>query len=693
MYYRLDQGGFGVDNETVPDISGNALDATLVFSGSNQAWGWPSPIETDAASREFWGYTNAGIYGFTGTSRITRASDASMQASPKDCTVGCWLRPMADIPFSGTFGLVSKQNSIGITMTSVLGTRIGGFCYDSNSSLFLVNDQSFLVTDHLEESFYVVIVRSGDALVIYVNGTFRGSTTVTSGLPTRFTGDPFYIHPGGSFYLNFRADEVEYHTRALSPTEILDSYEAALLDLVMRGECNIVTSARITGTSEPDPVAYPFRHNWDSQVVERLSWRSSVYKPTNGATELAPQRTAPRRTVEYSHLLMNEKLRRQYEARAFGGRTTWLQFEPDKVGVGALSAGVTSASFDTTLRDFEATHRAYVWEDDETYELVTLTSVTDTGIEWEEPLERNYTNAWIKPARVARLAPSNDMEQHTDTVGESSVIYAYREGDEPLSPRRLTPYASTLTYRGRDLWDLREWQGHNYVDPPKWEWGAERSELDNGTGQVATKQYRWGAPTLQPWSMMLDGRALIAKYLGWLYERAGQSSPFWMPTFKQDLRPLSRQGTQLLVEGNEYSNLYAASSTRLDLAFVYWDNTYTCRRIEDVAVTDDGDQLYLDASVPTFANLRWLCFLRRVILSSDEVELAWHTSDKMVVTFAVTDAPLDWEAGSPSMSPSPSPSTSLSLSSSPSPSPSVSPSGSASPSGSTSPSSSASPST
>lgn len=56
IYHRLDQGGFGVNGETVPDISGNSLDSQLIFTSTNQpAWGHASPIETDSASREFWG--------------------------------------------------------------------------------------------------------------------------------------------------------------------------------------------------------------------------------------------------------------------------------------------------------------------------------------------------------------------------------------------------------------------------------------------------------------------------------------------------------------------------------------------------------------------------------------------------------------------------------------------------------------
>jgi hypothetical protein len=168
------------------------------------------------------------------------------------------------------------------------------------------------------------------------------------------------------------------------------------------------------------------------------------------------------------------------------------------------------------------------------------------------------------------------------------------------------------------------------------------------------------------------------------------------------LKPLSAVSDELTVSGHEYTNLYAPADNRVDLAFVYFDNTVTTRRIESSIADGDNDVLTLDAAVPTFTNLRWLSFLRRVILSSDDLEIAWETDNVVRVAFAVTDAPLDWAVGSPSVSPSPSasgsrspspsPSVSLSRSPSSSQSPSSSTSLSISPSGSVSPSASASPS-
>lgn len=707
LYYRLDQLGLGLDGEAVTDLSGNGLHAVLTYAAmpfagpalpNQPAWGHSSPIETDAASREFWGWTNAfASYGLTGTSHISRASHALMAPSPKDFTVEQWLRPMDDISASGNFGMSYKEGTGGISeLVSGGGNRIGGFCIDTAATQYTVADPSFTLGSVIGQALLVVVVRSGDALALYINGTLRNVTTITSGLPTQFTSDPFHIQPPSLVYLNARHDEVAYYNYALSGARILAHYEAALNVLNMRGEANIRTTAVLSGTDDPDPIAYPSRHNWSEPVIERFRWRTSVFKPTNGATELTRQRSSLRRQVEYQHLLYDENLRRRFEARSFAGRTTLTQFEPDKVQVSSLSTGATAATFNAQYMDFEVGHQVLIYQTDDLYEHHVLTVVGDSGVEWDEPLTRDYTNPWLKPARVARLPLSQEMDAHTDTIGDASTIYEYLPEDEPLSPRRIIPFVATLTYRSREMFDLREWQGHNYSEIPTIEFTSDRSEMDSEIGVVSSKQYRWGSEQLQPYNMNLQGRQLIAKYLGWLYERSGSYNPFWMPTFRQDLKPLVRSGDELTVSGHEYTDLYAAADNRLDITFIYNDNTVINRRIESSEAVGDDDVLTLDSAVPTFTNLRWLCFNRRVILSSDDLEIAWETDNVVRVAFAVTDAPLDWAAGSPSVSPSPSASGSRSPSPSASGSTSLSPSASGSPSGSVSPtvspSSSASPS-
>jgi hypothetical protein len=700
LYYRLDMVGAAVNGDTIPDLSGNNLHGTLEFiqpGTTPEPYGYPSPIETDEGSREFRGF-NQGTFSSTRVARIGRASDSQIEPDG-DFALEGWLRLPNATGGSAAFGTIMQ---VMFGRTGSIFAYIDHFNFIAGCVIDTAGTGWLIVSPTPVEygvSYHTVIERLGNALILKINGVLQNFTTITSGLPNRMDAPgtflnasggiqqlpAFFVHPYQIAQMDARYDEIAFYNAALG-SRAAAHYEAALNTLELRGTCNIRTSVQLDGSDDPDPVAYPFRHNWSEPVIERLRWRTSLFKPENGSTEFARQRSALRRSVEYQHLLYNENLRRQFEARSFGGRKSLVQFEPDKVQVASLPAATTAVTFDTVHMDFEVGHYALIWQDDDTYEYKLLTAVDDSGVQWDGNLTRDYVNPWLKPARIARLPASQDMDAETDTIGNASTIYEYQLEDEPLNSRRITPFVETLTYRDREVFDLREWQGHDYSEIPKIEFAADRAELDFGTGVVSQKQYRWGAEQITPYNMNLQGRPLIAKYLGWLYRRAGMNTPFWMPTFRQDLEPLLGDTLDLTVRGHEYTQLYAPADNRIDLAFVYFDSTVIMRRIEAAVADGMNDLLTLDAAVPTFTNLRWLCFLRRVILSSDDLEIAWETDNVVQVAFAVRDAPLDWALGSPSVSPSPSPSLSLS------PSPSHSASGSVSPSGSASPSHSASPS-
>lgn len=699
-YWRLDEVGPATNGDTITDLSGNDHHATLCFADpSFTPYGQPSAIETDGDSRAL--YTFSDNLSHVGGRRCYAYNSDSALNLSNDFTVECWVKSNSDVVSASSFAFFGKRGRFMLTRTFNASASPANFHFTLRVSLS--DSNTYIVVAEVpinnNEWYYLVGGRLENAIYLRVNTTLAAITT-TPALPQASpSSSPLVLTPctppgnllqiGGLPFNDVHndciLDECAIYDYSLSEARVIAHYEAALNVLNMRGQCDVRTSAVLSGMDEGDPAEYSFRHNWVQPVVERFRWRTGVFRPVDGPVELTRQRSSLRRQVEYQHLLYSERLRRQFEARAFGGRTTLVQFEPDKVRVGDLSSSATSASFDTRYRDFEVGQRVLIYQDDDTYEFQTLTDVSDEGIEWSEGLSRDYLRPWIKPARVARLPREQSVEMQNDVIGDSSTIYEYQSEDEPFTPRRIIQFSPTLFHYGREVFDLSQWQGHDYSELPTIEYMSDRSELDDGVGVVSSKQYQSGADTTQPYNMNLHGRELIARYLGWLYYRAGQYEPFWMPTFKQDLHPLARSGNVLLVEGHEYSDYYSSAGNRGDLAFIYFDGSVVLRRIESFVSEDANDSLSLDSTTPTFTGLRWLSFLRRVVLSSDDVEIAWQTDETVRVAFAVVDAPMDIEVGSPSVSPSPSASTSTSTSPSASSSRSQSPSSSLSPSASISP--------
>lgn len=700
-WYRNDE----VSGTQMTDASINALHQTYQNLDGTVVLGQPTGVETVPTSFSVYGEQQI-------------ASIAVTPAGPFDSKVTFTWEVLVRPSAGGPARIIARHHAFANSI-SLLGGANLAFHFD-----LLIGGNNYRVSSPenvlLGSWYHIIAVRNGPTQFIMVNGAVVGQRTNLPPTDPIQEGSPDVIalHAAGQPFFG-NSEEYTFYNYALTPAQGTAIYEEIVASLNMQGRADIRFSAVLDGSVEPDPVAYPFRHNWSEPVVERLSWRTARLEPVDGVIDTTRHRSGLRRQVEYSHLLMDERLRRQFEARSFGGRKALIQFEPDKVQM-PVASGATSASFDTRYRDFEVGQYALFYESDVKYEHQLLTVVTDSGIEWADPLVNSYSGL-IKPARNARLQPQQTVELHTDTIGEASVIYDYLPEDEPLSPRRIKPWVPTLSYEDGEVFDLAVWRGHDWSELPEIEFTSARDVLDNGVGIVSDKQYPSGAEVVSPYRLLLDTRESIARYLGWLYARAGQHVAFWMPTFRQDLEPLAGEGTlSLRVSGHEYTDLYADSDSRRDLAFIYFDNTYTLRRITGATQSGNGDILTLDGLVPSFASLRWLSFLRRVTLASDDLELAWHTDSVVVAAFAVRDAPSGAEMASaspspsrspspsasvsPSVSPSQSPSASLSASVSPSRSPSASlspsasssrspsPSASQSPSGSLSPSSSTSPS-
>lgn len=630
LYYRLDQLGGGVDGESVPDLSGNGFDASLVFNGSNPPWGYLSPIETDASSREFWGYTNPVVYGFTGASHINRASDSAFEPSG-DFTVEAWIRPMDNIPFAGTFGLTAKQDSGGILMLFNGAVRLGGFCFDSAGTLFTVVDNSFAVPDYIGSSFHVVVERDGNALALYINGSLRNTTTITSGLPTRSTSSPFYIHPGGSFYLNDRFDEVAYYDYALGGARALVHYEAALA--ILNSSATITVRVPVTlDTDSIEPVEFPFTHNWadpisraERVITETLTYRTHFnrsepdYQQRVGARTHGPQRMveiAVTPTTAIGRARLQQLLWQPAGVYRLPIDTDWT------VLTAQANPSDMTLDCDTTMRDFETGSYVSVWanvQDVGTYQTFRITSVSDTQLGVTPAVGAAMpVGSPIMPARLACL-PDESLDFDAYTVDRETASLKFEVLATELSTRRVTAYTPVSTYLSTEVFSLDSARFEILEQSP---YQMLRRQL--GTGTLTGNDYYRAVDTMSPVTVpvrvLLTTRAQISEFYGWLEARQGRLTPVWVPSNENDLQLVAKlSSTSLRTIGYSTYNLHYG---RRDIQLTYADGSVVNRRITASVANGNGTEDITVASVPagTITKLSWL----RRCVAPDTFELRFH---------------------------------------------------------------------
>lgn len=576
----------------------------------------------------------------------------------------------------------------------------------------------------VDQSWYMcALVRNATVARLYVNadlgqGTERTDLT-TADVDYNVDGSDWFI--GRSFnttaFASTRTDEAIFLDYAVDQALVTLIYETALNALFLNGVSNVIPTAILRSDFESDPVSFPFRHNWSEPLVERLSFRSDISQSVTGVEEGNGLRITPRRELEFTQLLRNDRERRKLRALLWANQhRKWFipvrQYAEQLLT--PLSIGATTASISTQYKDYEVNlwigFRQYDGSGNvEHSEERLITSLAPLEF---EPLVNDYAayRSIVYPVRRALLPKSVNLHGFTNSVEEITINFRLLPEDEAIVPNRITPFTPTLKYRDVELFDGRIWQSNDWSENREYEVERDIQEIDFDNGLIGVESDTAGASETFSYRMVLNGHENIAAFLGWYYERMGALRYLWVPTMQRDFEILSVAGDELTVRDTNYSDAYVLAEPRRDLAFVYFDGTIITRRVLGFAGTTN-ETLTLDADVPTLTDLRCLSLLKYCRLDADQLELAWETDSKVVVAWRFRE-PLHTPEGegvsslspsasqSTSLSPSHSPSPSASLSLSPSPSSSISPSSSLSPSSSTSrsnspslsPSSSASPS-
>jgi hypothetical protein len=674
LFIRMDE----VTGTVMADSSSFATDGEFYLP----TFGMPSPIETDAGSHA--------IGGSVGKVLIADA-------------------PQADV--RGTFSLQvwgyntgePSQVSHLITRNGQIGLSGGNWiAIDNNNLRFNLNfggsDFELSYTFPVANRFYQGVgVRNGAVMSLYVDGVLVARRVDLPLTDIAVGGSPaWYFGSSGNqnLWLSVSTDEGVIFDTALSDVDVLAIYESAINQTLLNGFSNVIPTAVLYSDIPAAPVSFPFRHNWDTPLIERLTFKTNITRARTGVEEGGLVRVTPRRELELVQVIKNNDERKRLRAQLWAHQNAqW--FIPVRQDVellsAALTAGDTTVPVTTAYMDYEV--GSYIglrqladdgsithWE----YQLIT--AVTSTTVECE-PLTYDYRAnlSHVYPARVALLDKSIALKGHAAEVEEVTIVARLLAENESATPARITTWHPTIKYRDYEVFDPRVWQSNDWDELRDYSVERELDDIDFDDGVFSMDADTPGAAETFSYRMKLSTRAEIAALLGWFYERAGSGRYLWVPSMQRDYDVLGVSTTRLTVEGTNYTDNFAGAEARRDLAFVYNDLSMQFRRVTDFA--DEPETLTLDANVPTLSNLKFVSILKFCRLEADSLEIAWETNTKATLAWRFRELTHSPEGtGVSSLSPSHSASFSRSQSASQSPSPSVSPSHSASPSTSASPS-------
>lgn len=348
---------------------------------------------------------------------------------------------------------------------------------------------------------------------------------------------------------------------------------------------------------------------------ETLEWKTDLFESQNGTQTGIALRSAPRRSLMYtvpeSHWMKARAFNTQYGALdQLWAVPLWAEAQY----VGAIAASAASIAVPTATYDFRDASLAFIYQDEESFQLVDIATVGSDVLNLEESEIETaaYKSAWVMPARLGYVARGFDRQINghdvlTDVTFELDDNVAFSEGSAPAQFLSNDIYFDPIfTDNERTPHDLT----------------TRIDVTDNELGLVA-RRYPWTYNRIERNRRMIAAdHAETYAIRQWLSRRQGRLIPFWEPSFQDDVRVKSTGAITTTIQVRS-DNLGEWGLRRTHWGFCLDDGSWLARTVSSPTIIDpDTLQLTLNASLGVNASrIRHVSFLGLKRLAADRVEL------------------------------------------------------------------------
>lgn len=487
---------------------------------------------------------------------------------------------------------------------------------------------------------------------IFSLGALATDKTVTARIWSAFfyetTASSISMYNAGGFTEDL-SDELPYLFRKLEERDWVFSIDSD------SGPSIIAAKISITIDGVPYDVdftgmraqAWVFPHNWKDPVMETLEWKTAFNVTYDGTESRAALIDTARRTVEYS-LYLNSANAKRMENSSFGWQHK-VFLTPIHSYFSQLDQAATQGQqiiyLDTVDKGFYVGGYAVLYnETTGVSEPVSITDKTNTQLTLLSPLVYD----WSKYATVFVGAPGYiqgniPISWQTNNFAEGKVKFQLM----PAEVDSFTPSVSpTDLYRSEEVLTREpDWAGG-----VSWDMTYENGVIDSNTGVVFNFE-TWKRPKRSmSHSWMLKGLTDIRKFREFLYRRRGMAVSFWMPTWRNDFRSVTRSylsgSTQFEFYDDNFILMSAGKVERQHIQIELKNGITHRAKISSYAETSPGVvAITLNSGYPSSfesSDIKRASWLSRVRLDSDQIELEWVHARLVRVTIPIATAP-DYE--------------------------------------------------
>lgn len=361
-----------------------------------------------------------------------------------------------------------------------------------------------------------------------------------------------------------------------------------------------------------------------------LEWKTDVIRAKSKEQRIS-LREDPRMAWEYQYIL-NEQQFVRARLLARGQHVVLVPLWDNHQYVGAVTSGTTVLSVDTTQAYYA--EQLVVWENDSTFEVIDILSITDNSITLSSAVTDDYTAAIIMPVRECWFMQFLDAQRYLETYTQISAQFVTTDGQQISLPFEMTMYPITdaAVYLDCNV-ALSETVAESY--------GRESHEFDTETG-ILWKSDSINYPIrISTLNWFTNNKTALWELQTWLHGLRGRWKTFWLPSWNNDmilLADISINDDILAIEDIGYfenivEDRFAMITTKVG-------GRHYVRIIDSQKAVDGHDLIKVDPPMSvaiSVSDVEQISFLTMMRLSADRIEIRHESASTAIVSIPVME--------------------------------------------------------
>jgi len=369
---------------------------------------------------------------------------------------------------------------------------------------------------------------------------------------------------------------------------------------------------------------WPFPINWRDSLICADTFRTQIIVSRDKTEQRIAILDEPRRTFSFLVTVHAGKYRKLMQEMVQGAARDWWVRDPTTsvpVVSGVLSGG--NSITPVSIAPWMTVGRKVVLSVRDLSELFTISAV---GVDLT--FVETFTTDWPASTRVslaqnAWIEVGSQSDIFTDNVAEMKLTFEIVPGSGPVE---ILESALTV-FNDREVFLEKP----NWGNTPENVFNAFRESVDYGKGRISNFVMADFLPIMRQSTYLSRDRAKLNSMRHFFLRQSGQQGEFYMPTWTQDIIPMSNLvsgGDTLVAEGIELHDAYHADPAYHAIILFLTDGSVLIRLISEMGTSMGNSVLTMTQSWGSnilLAEIRMVCWLPLWRLASDALTIEWLT--------------------------------------------------------------------